>query len=96
MNGPESCRSWPVGRQTRHSSLIDAMLSWCQSAQQCGCGVRLGDADVPLSCLWGSSTETLRMVGGAQEGAMRLAPRAANQHKYKHNDRIVVIANADT
>ncbi|KAK9836266.1 hypothetical protein WJX81_000586 [Elliptochloris bilobata] len=29
-----------------------------------------------------------------QEGAMRLAPRAANQHKYQANDRIVVIANA--
>ena len=29
-----------------------------------------------------------------QEGAMRLAPRAANQHAYKANDRIVVIANS--
>ena len=29
-----------------------------------------------------------------QEGAMRLAPRAANQHAYKGNDRIVVIANS--
>ena len=30
----------------------------------------------------------------SQEGAMRLAPRAANQHAYKANDRIVVIANS--
>ncbi len=44
---------------------------------------------------WVMQWESLH-IGGAQEGAMRLAPRAANQHKYKHNDRIVVIANADT
>ena len=30
----------------------------------------------------------------SQEGAMRLAPRAANQHAYNANDRIVVIANS--